>query len=256
MDRFLPLKKCGGFLLSAGGLGLFISLSALLRADPPMAPAQNKGIATNAAPTAVVPPKPPQVPDEYNRYGKIWAPSDDAAHPLKLNWQFPGVGEMKVPSQEELNMRDKLEKLAQLSDEDIRKQLDQWPPYAKMKLGDQGQMLVRIQQFKDLRTRVAMDKARQLGLLTLTPEQKARFEKEYWDKRLQMDREVAKQVEPIVKARAQKMQDELFREFSTPGSVSPPAPPQQPLAQATNSAPATPSAPPHVPTVAGQPPAR
>ncbi len=32
-----------------------------------------------------------------------------------------------------------------------------------MKLADEGQLLIRIQQFKDQRTRVAMDKARELG---------------------------------------------------------------------------------------------
>ena len=258
MDRFLTLKRrVGGRLFSTGGLGLVISFSTLVYAQtpPPV-----KVPATNAAPTAAVAPKPAAVPaplpDAYNKYGKIWAPSDDAAHPLKLNMQFPGVGEMKIPSQEELKMRDKLEQLAQLSDEDIRKQLDEWPPYTKMKLGDQGQMLVRIQQFKDLRSRIAQDKARELGLLTLTPEQKGKFEKEYWDKRLQMDRDVAKQVEPILKARVQKLQEDLFREFSAPGSVSPPAPapkPQPPIAQANK--PAPPVTPPAVPTVGGQPPA-
>ena len=54
---------------------------------------------------------------------------------------------------------------------------------------------------------------------SLTPDQKARFEKEYWDKRLQMDHELAKQFEPILKAREQKLREDLFREFSTPGTA-------------------------------------
>lgn len=265
MDRFLPLKRRAcGLLLSTGGLGLIISFSTLVRAEPPMAPMMDKGPVTNAAPASATAPNPaknqtpPPLPDTYNKYGKILAPSDDAAHPLKLNMQFPGVGEMKIPSQEELNMRDKLEQLAKLSDEDIRKQLNEWPPYTKMKLGDQGQMLVRIQQFKDLRSKVAQDKARELGLLTLTPEQKGKFEKEYWDKRLQMDREVAKQVEPILKARVQKLQEELFREFSVPGSVNPPAPaakPPSPIAQTNKPVTPAPAAPTTtVPPVGTQPP--
>lgn len=189
-------------------------------AAPAPAPASTN--ATNAAPVV-----PPPIPDTFNRYGKIWAPSDDVAHPVKLNLQFPGVGELKVPSQDELNVRDKLEQLAILSDDDIRAQLAQWTPYNKMRLADEGQMLMRIQQFKDQRTKVAMDKAHGLGLASLTPEQKVRFEKEYWDKRLQMDRELAKQFEPIYRAREQKLKEELFREFSS-GTTVPAVPPPQP----------------------------
>jgi len=168
--------------------------------------------------------------------------------------KFPGVGEMKVPSQDELNVRDKLEQLAVLSDDDIRAQLALWPPYAKMKLADEGQLLIRIQQFKEQRTKIAMDKARDLGLLnSLTPDQKVKFEKEYWDKRLKMDHEMAKQFEPILKAREQKLQDELFREFSMPGTAipapPPPKPPAAPIAQAKAGTPA-----PVVPPSAAKPP--
>jgi hypothetical protein len=79
---------------------------------------------------------------------------------------------------------------------------------------------------------------------SLTPDQKARFEKEYWDKKLQMDHDLAKQFEPIMKARDQKLREDLFREFSTPGSVVP-APPA-PMAQAKPGSP-TPPAPSPVP---------
>ncbi len=257
MARFFALDRsqqkglrhgAAGFLTLLGATTL---LTTTLRAQTMMQMAGETGT-TNAAPAAPkapvvapanssakppVPPQapPPPVPDTFNRYGKIWAPSDDVAHPIKLSVQFPGVGEMKIPSQDELNVRDKLEQLAVLSDDDIRAQLALWPPYAKMKLADEGQLLMRIQQFKEQRTKVAMDKARDLGLLnSLTPDQKAKFEKEYWDKRLKMDHEMAKQFEPILKAREQKLQDELFREFSMPGTAipAPPKPPAAPVAQA------------------------
>jgi len=158
-------------------------------------------------------------------------------------------------------VRDKLEKLASLSDDQIRAELAQWPPYAKMKLADEGQLLIRIQQFKDQRTKIAMDKARELGLFnSLTPDQKARFEKEYWDKKLQMDHDLAKQFEPALKAREQKMREDLFREFSTPGTaVPPPAPASATLAQAKPAAAApapaapqnAPAKPPVIPPIAG-----
>jgi hypothetical protein len=201
----------GFFYCLAAGMVVSIGGSfTSLRAQPvPAKPPATKPPATKATP--VVPPA-----DAFNRYGKIWVPSDDPAHPIKLNVQFPGVGDMKIPSQDELNVRDKLEQLAALSDADIHKQLDQWPPFSKMKLGDQGQLLQRIQAFKDLRAKVAMQKAHDMGLLTLLPDQQARFEKEYWDKQLQMERALAKQFEPAWRAAQQKLAGDLYREFSSP----------------------------------------
>lgn len=265
MARLVSLNfRAGCVCMAAGGLGLMACFSTSLRAEQPMAPAPMapapmqappapaKTPATNAAP--VVPPVPP--PDTLGRYGKILMPSDEMSHPLKLKMPFPGVGEVKVPNPDELNMREKLEQLAKLSDSDIRLQLEQWPAYSRMNLRDEGAMLQRIQDFRDYHTRVAMQKAHDMGLLTLTADQKVRFEKDYWDKRVQMDRDLAKQFEPIFRAREQKLGDELFREFSAvslvpamqvpkPPSAPPPAnkPPQAPppVAQvkAASSAPAS-----------------
>jgi hypothetical protein len=222
-------------------LGIFAGLSMSLRADPPMqeqtAPAAPKAPATNAPPALP--------PDTFGEYGKIVAPSDQTAHPLKLKMPFPGVGEVKIPSADEMKMREKLEELAKLSDNDIRAQLEKWPAYGKMNLRDQGTMLQRIQDFRDYRSSVAKGKAHDIGLLTLLPDQQVRFEKDYWDKRLQMDQELAKQFEPIFKAREQKMRDELYREFSStsPGPVADAAKPPDPGATAaTNAAPAMPMA--------------
>ena len=231
MARFLPLNfRPGRFLFLAGTFPVAASCLALLRADP----------ATNAAPPAQVtvmsppataPAKPPAPPDAYTRYGQIVAPSNEAAHPLKLNMPFPGVGEVKVPSQQEIQMREKLEQLATLSDTDIRAQLEQWPAYSRMNLHDEGTMLQRIEDFQNYRTKTAMQKAHDLGLLsTMTQDQKDRFEKDYWTLRLQMDSQLAKQFEPILKAREQQMQQQLFREFSVPSAgpiaqvPKPPAP--------------------------------
>ena len=218
----------GFFCLDAAGLGLTACFSTSLRAQQPMTPtptaptqvkpAPVKTPATHAAP--VIPP-----PDSLGRYGKILTPSDEMSHPLKLKMPFPGVGEIKVPNQDELSMREKLEQLAKLSDSEIRLQLEQWPAFGKMSLRDEGAMLQRIQDFRDYRGRVAMQKAHDMGLLTLTPDQKVRFEKDYWNKRLEMERDLAKQFEPMLRVREQKLQDELFREFSLaslgPGAQAP-----------------------------------
>jgi hypothetical protein len=214
-------------------------------ATPPAPAAPSaKAPATNAAP--VLPP------DTLGQYGKILGPSDQMGHPLKLRMPFPGVGEVKVPNQEEMNMREKLEQLARLSDDDIHAQLEKWPAYGKMNLRDQGAMLQRIQDFRDYHTNIAKARAHDMGLLTLSADQQAKFEKDYWDKRLQMDHELAKQFDPIFKARLQKLQDELYREFSAPPvtAVPPPAKPPAPpvnqpppaAAQGKPQAPATPVA--------------
>lgn len=232
-------------LLTGAGLAFLLGMVARVEAStPPASPAPvaktNASASTPpamtasiAAPMATNAPAGTPPPDTLNLYGKIVAPSNDTSHPLKLNLPFPGVGEMKIPSQDELTIRDKLEQLGTLSDAEIRAKLDQWPAYASMCLRDQGTMLQRIQDFRDHRAKVAQDKERKLGLLTLTPDQEARFEKEYWDKRLQMEHDLVKQFEPILKAREQKMESDLFREFSVPANAgipaSKPSPPPAPV---------------------------
>jgi hypothetical protein len=238
MARFFSISS------GAGALS-FLALSvATLQAQPSMVPPPEP-VPPEPMTTTPPPPKPvvspsvaqvkptppsPAKPDTFNKYGKIWAPSDDVDHPLKLNGHFPGVAEIRIPSQDELNDRDKLEQLSMLSDTEIRAQLEQWAPYSKMKLGDQGQLLMRIQQFKEQRTKIAMDKAHALGIYdSLTPGQREHFEQAYWDKRRQMDHDEVKQMEPIVKTWNQKLDEDLFRKFSS-ASAGPivPAPVSQP----------------------------
>jgi len=223
--------------------------STSLRAQQAMTPTPTPVSPAQAKPA---PAKTPATlpPDTIGQYGKILTPSDQVAHPLKLKMPFPGVGEVKIPTKDELIMRDKLEQLAKLSDADIRAQLEKWPAFSKMNLHDEGAMLQRIQDFRDYRSNVAKAKAHDMGLLTLLPDQEARFEKEYWDKRLQMDRNLARQFEPILRADQQKMESALYSEFSSVNVVPvaqapkpPPSPvtstpttnvvqPMQPIAQA------------------------
>jgi hypothetical protein len=207
-------------------------------AQPPVA-------ATKSIPPAKNPP-PGVPPNTLGQYGNILAPGDQVEHPLKLRIPGPGVGEVKIPSMDELTMRDKLEQLAGLSDADIAGKLAKWPPYGKMSLRDQGMMLQRIQDFRDYRSNTAKGKAHDMGLLTLTPEQEAKFEKEYWDKRLQMDRALAKQFAPVYQAQVQKLQDDLYREFSAvsqgPVAQAPKPPAPKPAATAATNSPAMPIA--------------
>jgi hypothetical protein len=226
MAGILPLSRAWALasLLALPG-STFAAAPTPTTPAVPAAPAPATGQPPAAAAKPVVPP----VPEDYfQRYGKILAPGNEPAHPLKLAMPFPDVGQIKIPSQTEIDMREKLEHLTTMSDEDIRQDLENWPAFSRMSLADEGTMLVRIQQFKDRREKVARDRAHAMGLLTLKPDQFERFEKEYWDKRLQMDRELAKQFDPIFNAHETQIEEQLFREFSTPGQAIPPPPPKQP----------------------------
>ncbi len=228
MARFLPLS-IAPVLCLCGALGLAAAPAAsspTKPAAPSPAPAPGLNKVTGA------PPPPPPIEEYASRYGKILSPSDQMPYSFKLTMPFPGVGEFKVPHKDELDVRQKLEQLATLSDAEIRDQLAKWPAFAKMSLGDEGAMLSRIQQFRDHRSKTALDRAHHLGLVTLTPAEQARFEKEYWDKRLEADRQLSQQLEPVIKASEQKLDEALFREFSSPGTLAqgpkPPTPPPAP----------------------------
>jgi hypothetical protein len=244
MARFFALSP-RIFLCAAAGF--FPGFSALA-APADAAPANAAPPPANSKPAVSTPnnnkPGPPTVPpqDPFNRYGNILQPGVEPAHPLRLVLPFPDVGELKVPTPDELVMREKLEQLATLSDDQIRAQLSKWPPFTKMSLKDEGMMLARIQDFRDHRAKIAQQAAHALGLLTLTPEQQARFEQEYWNKRLPMERDLAKQIGPILQQRQMELASELYREFSSPSGplTQPIAPPKSAPAQlaATATAPA------------------
>jgi hypothetical protein len=218
MARFLSLSLRAAGCLGAAGLGWIGCLSTPGFAQTPPAPAKTTTPA-KPAPKISAPTPAQQAADALNPYGNIVSPGDEAAHPVRLHLPFPGVGEVKIPTQGELTMREKLEQLAGLSDTEIHVRLSKWPAYSKMTLRDQASMLSRIQDFRDYRSKIAMQKAHDMGLLTLTDDQKKKFEKDYWDKQLQMDRELAKQFDPIYQAEEQKFKDELFREFSAASGV-------------------------------------
>jgi hypothetical protein len=250
MARFFPLGRAR-FIYLGGVLGLVSALALPAQAAPsptnaaPINPAPpSTAAATNpgAKKVAAAPASPAQ--EEYvSRYGKILSASNQPPYPFKLSMPFPDVGEIKVPDTEELDVRQKLEKLANLSDAQIRDQLAKWPAFGKMSLADEGLMLMRIQQFRDHRTKVAIEKAHSLGLVTLNPAQKARFEQDYWDKRLQMDRQLSHQLESTIKNADQKLDEELFREFSSIGTLAQGSPPPHPPASGTPPPAATPPKP-------------
>lgn len=242
-----------GFFLVAGRRAERVAIVLVLLAfGASTAFAQMTNMAPAAPATGQAEGKPGTVPpvpvDYFQRYGKILSAGNEPSHPLKLSMPFPDVGQVKVPTSDELAMREKLERLTTMSDEDIRQDLANWPAFNKMSLSDEGLMMMRIQMFKDRRAKVAQDRAHSLGLLTLQPDQMNKFTNEYWQKRLQMDRDLSKQFGAAYKAAEDKMEEQLYREFSTPSKPVPgPAaatnkPGEKPVSAAlTESKPAQPS---------------
>lgn len=144
----------------------------------------------------------------------------------------------------ELEMKEKLETLVKLSPQQLDIELQKWPRYQQMDLGERAKILQRIQEFKDRRRKQAENKARDLGL-KLTPEQFAAFEEKFWDKRLKTDRQLWQEMEPRRKQLEQQLNSELKQEFAL--YLTPPAPPKPAPAQA----PATSSTAPMTPASAG-----
>lgn len=119
-----------------------------------------------------------------------------------------------MPGKNELEIREKLETLANLSPQQLDAELQKWPRYQQMDLGERAKILQRIQEFKDRRRKAAENKARELGL-KLTPEQFSAFEKEYSGKRSRADRQLWQEMEPRRKALDQQINAELRQQFGS-----------------------------------------
>jgi hypothetical protein len=227
MAGFLPVvrRETGrlavALALLAGSAFTLAAQMAPMTSMQSTAPPSPPPAAAGAKPVPVVPPVPI---DYFQRYGKILSPGSEPNHPLKLSMPNPDIGQVKIPTGEETALRDKIERLTTMSDEDIRKDLANWPAFKQMTLSDEGAMLVRIQQFKDHRAKLAQDCAHNLGLLTLNPVQMDHFTQEYWQKRLKMEQDLAHQFQPIYQTRESKMEEELFREYSMPFKPTPAVP--------------------------------
>lgn len=168
-------------------------------------------------------------------------PMAPANAPANAQAGEPGKKPAFMGGKWELEMKEKLETLVKLSPQQLDDELQKWPRYQQMDLGERAKLLQRIQEFKDRRRKQAENKARDLGL-KLTPEQFAVFEEKFWDKRLHADRQLWQEMEPRRKQLEQQLNSELKQEFAlylTPPPPPKPAPTQVPAASST--APMTPA---------------
>jgi hypothetical protein len=235
MARFVPLgfrRQVPARRVIAAGFGFIAGCSLSWAATP--GPATNASSATPPQHAAAKPiaksatspaPLSPALQKSLDRYGDIVTTGTQVSYPLHLHLPLPYEIEVHVPTSEDLVIRAKLEALANLSDDELRKQLAAWPALNKMSLRDQGLLLQRIQDFRDYHVKIAMQKAHGMGMPTLTPAQAAKFEKEYWDERLKIDQDLVEQFQPIYEAREQEMDAALLAEFSSPvPATAPPVP--------------------------------
>ncbi len=136
----------------------------------------------------------------------------------------------------ELELKEKLETLVKLSPQQLDAELQKWPRYQQMDLGERAKLLQRIQEFKDRRRKQAENKARDMGL-RLTPEQFTLFEQKFWEKRMQADRQLWQEMEPRRKQLEQQINNELKQEFGI--YAVPPAPAPTPAPATSSTAPLT-----------------
>ncbi|MEI9997724.1 MAG: hypothetical protein WDO13_00375 [Verrucomicrobiota bacterium] len=261
MARFLPLNVRGArldFLAAAGlsVLAMLIVLAAPARAQAPMQAAPPPPPAAKAPPTpagapatnaaAAHPPLPKPVQNTLSRYGNIVLPGDAVQYPLKLKLPFPGVGEVKVPKPDELVMRQKLEELARLSDDDIRKQLAQWPAFSRMSCETRGARCCSASRISAITAPATPCRRRTTWACSRSRPTSARSSSaNSGTSGCRWTRSWPSSSLPVFQAREQKLEADLFREFSsaTPGPAAPAVPAPRPPAPPVNHPPQPPAPP-------------
>lgn len=118
-------------------------------------------------------------------------------------------------------LRGRLNELAKLSDAEILAQLEKWPPYQRMSLGEKGHLLQRIQDAREFRQKVARRKAGALGLEIPAAEQE-KFTALFWDSKLEMDRRLFEEMEPKRRQYQQEMDAKILAQFGQYRTASPP----------------------------------
>jgi hypothetical protein len=135
------------------------------------------------------------------------------------------VLKMRAPNEDTLRLRDRLNALAQLSDAELQKELEQWTPYRQMGIGEKGQLLTRIQHMREVRVQLAQRKAAQLGL-KLSDEQFKEFTEAFWQAKLEMERKLWEEMEPRRNQLQQELEATLKARFGSAAVPAPsPAPP-------------------------------
>ncbi len=198
-------------------------------------------ILASAAPTSPPSPSPAPSPQATPTYSGLVS-GGDSAHPVKLNIPYIWVGDLHLPSQEEMKARFQLEALAALTDEEVRDRLLKWDKFNQMGLGDQGRMFSKVQDFRDKFNKLAQDEANHLGLTTLPPADALEFKKDFLEKRWKADESLVNEFQAKFEVSQKQLDEELLKKFkplvptptpqntaSTPVASSPSAKPIAPV---------------------------
>lgn len=125
-------------------------------------------------------------------------PAPDAAAPEESRWE----------------VRQKIVQLLELNDDRLLAELEKWPRFQKMDLGHKGRFLERIDRVRMERHQAAEREAQRLGL-QLADDRKAAFERQYWQRREEIARQLWKETEGQRKALREKMEKDLKAEFAS-----------------------------------------
>lgn len=132
-----------------------------------------------------------------------------------LRAEQPAAG-APAPEEGRWEVRQKIVQLLELPDDRLLAELEKWPRFQKMELGQKGRFLERIARMRAERQRAAEREAERLGL-QLSGERKEAFEREYWQRREEIARQLWKETEGQRKTLREKLEKELKAEFASQG---------------------------------------
>ncbi|QSR85587.1 hypothetical protein [Methylacidimicrobium sp. B4] len=120
----------------------------------------------------------------------------------------------QAPEECQWEARQKIVQLLELPDDRLLAELEKWPRFQKMGLGQKGKFLERIARVRMEHHRAAEREAERLGL-KLSDDQKAAFEREYWKRREEIAHQIWKETEGQRKELREKMEKELKAQFAS-----------------------------------------
>ena len=130
--------------------------------------------------------------------------------PLRAEHSASGA---PAPEESRWEVRQKIVQLLELPDDRLLAELEKWPRFQKMDLGRKGRFLERIARMRMERRHAAEREAEQLGLKLSDPQKEA-FERQYWQRREEMARQIWKETEGRRKALREKLKQELKAQFA------------------------------------------
>jgi len=102
--------------------------------------------------------------------------------------------------------------LALLPESDVEQNIDKLPMVAKMTETEKQKFTEHVKGFRNRIRKEALDKAEKIGI-TLSAEKQDEFVKNFWEKRIEMEKKLNEEIEPRRKKLMQDILDELSKKY-------------------------------------------